>query len=154
MHPEATASDLFFSITTAFRSWRGQLIEAERRAASTTAQPHTWVYELDWRTPVDGGRWGAPHTLDIPLFFDNTAFAPGMSGDGTAARALAATMSGTLLAYAATGDPNHAGLPTWEPYSLTRRATMSFDRQPHSVLDPRGDERRFVAQVPYVQPGT
>lgn len=154
IHPDYSPSDIFFAITTAFRSWRGQVIEAERRAAQSAAQPHTWVYELDWFSPLEGGKWRAPHTLDIPLFFDNTAFTPNMTGDGAEARAVAAQMSATLLAFAATGNPNHSGLPNWEPYSLDKRATMSFAAPAKLVYDPRGEERRFVEQVPYIQPGT
>ena len=154
IHPDYTATDIFFAISTAFRSWRGQVIEAERRAQQPVAQPHTWVYELDWFTPVDGGRWHAPHTLDIPLWFDNTALTPGMTGNGPEARQLAHQMSQTLLAFAATGNPNHSGLPNWEPYDLKTRPTMSFVTPSRLVRDPRGDERRFAEQVPYIQPGT
>lgn len=154
MHPEDSPSDIFFAITTAFRSWRGQVIEAERRAQQPAAEPHTWVYELDWFTPLEGGKWRAPHTLDIPLFFANTAQTPNMTGDGAEARTVAAQMSSTLLAFAATGNPNHPGLPHWEPYSMEKRATMSFAAPSKLVYDPRGEERRFVEQVPYVQPGT
>ncbi len=153
-YPAYSAVDVFFAAVTASRSWRGQLIEAERRAAQTAAQPHTWVYELDWKTPIDGGKWGAPHTLDIPLIFDNTAAADRMSGDGPDARTLAATMSSTLIAFARTGNPNHAGLPHWSPYSLDKRETMSFDVPARLVNDPRGRERRLVEKVPYSQPGT
>lgn len=154
MYPGYSASDVFFAATTAFRSWRGQLIEAERRAAEPQAARHTWVYELDWKTPVDGGKWGAPHTLDIPLAFGNTAVAEGMSGDGDQARQLSALMCDTWIAFAQTGDPNHKGLPGWKAYDLTQRATMSFADPSRLTNDPRGDERRLVEQVPYIQPGT
>jgi para-nitrobenzyl esterase len=153
-YPKYSAVDVFFAAVTASRSWRGQLIEAERRAAQPAAQAHTWVYELDWRTPIDGGKWGAPHTLDIPLMFDTTAAAERMTGDGAEARRLAAQMSSTLIAFARTGNPNHAGLPKWSPYSLERRETMSFDVPSRLVNDPRGNERRLVEQVGYTQPGT
>ena len=153
-YPSYAAVDVFFAIVTASRSWRGQLIEAERRAAQPVAQAHTWVYELDWRSPIDGGKWGAPHTLDIPLVFDNTSVADRMSGDGPEARALGALMSSTLIAFARSGNPNHAGLPHWSPYSLAKRETMSFEVPAHLVNDPRGNERRLVEQVPYTQPGT
>jgi para-nitrobenzyl esterase len=153
-YPSYSASDVFFAATTASRSWRGQVIEAERRAAQAAAAPHTWVYELDWKTPIDGGKWGAPHTLDIPLAFDNVDAGAGMCGDGPGARKLADTMSETFITFARTGNPNHAGLPHWRPYDLKKRPTMSFDLPPKLVDDPRGRERRLVEQVPYVQPGT
>jgi para-nitrobenzyl esterase len=154
MHPDYSPSDVFFATTTAFRSWRGQVIEAERRAAQPEAQRHTWVYELDWRTPIDGGKWGAPHTLDIPLALDNVAVADGMTGNGLEAVQLAAQMSETWIAFARTGNPNHKGLPEWRPYDLSKRQTMSFSSPSRLVSDPRGNERRLIEQVPYTQPGT
>jgi para-nitrobenzyl esterase len=154
MYPNYSASDVFFAATTAFRSWRGQVIEAERRAAQPEAATHTWVYELDWRTPIDGGKWGAPHTLDIPLALDNVAVADGMTGDGPEAVQLAALMSDTWIAFARTGNPNHKGLPEWHPYYLKKRPTMSFNVPSRLVNDPRGNERRLIEQVPYTQPGT
>lgn len=153
-YPSYSASDVFFAATTASRSWRGQVIEAERRAAQPHGTAPTWVYELDWKTPVDGGKWGAPHTLDIPLAFDNVDAAAGMCGSGPDAQKMAQIVSETFIAFAHTGNPNHAGLPHWQPYNLKERSTMSLDLPPRLVRDPRGNERRLIEQVPYVQPGT
>ena len=153
-YPHYTASDVFFAATTASRSWRPELIEAERRAAQPAGAAPTWVYELDWTTPIDGGKWGAPHMLDIPLNLDNVAVALGMSGDGPGAQRMADVMSEACIAFARTGNPNHAGLPRWLPYNLTHRPTMSFNLPPKLVDDPRGRERRLIEQVPYVQRGT
>jgi para-nitrobenzyl esterase len=153
-YPAYSAVDVFFAITTASRSWRGQLIEAERRAAQAGAKEHTWVYELDWRSPIDGGKWGAPHTLDIPLVFGNVAVADRMTGDGEQARALTALMSSAWVEFTKAGNPNTAGLPQWKPYSLEKRETMCFDTRSRLEDDPRGNERRLVEQVPYTQPGT
>lgn len=156
-YPQYSAADVFFAATTAFRSWPGQVIEAERRAESP-AQRRTWVYEVDWKSPVAAGRFGAPHTVDIPFFFDNLAVAPGMVGgtpeDVERAQPLATTMSESLIAYAKTGDPNHGGLPHWPPYDLTQRATMIWNTPPRVVNDPRGKERELAAQAHYRQPGT
>jgi para-nitrobenzyl esterase len=156
-YPQYTPSDVFFAATTAFRSWPGQVIEAERRAASL-AQSRTWVYEMDWPSPVAGGRFGAPHTVDIPFFFDNLAVAPGLVGAGAddvqRAQPLATTMSETLIAFGRTGDPNHSSLPKWPAYDLAQRATMIWNIPPRLVEDPRGRERKLVAQAHYHQPGT
>ena len=56
--------------------------------------------------------------------------------------------------FSKTGDPNAPGLPRWPVFDLERRATMIFDNPCRVVNDPRGNERRLFAQVPYVQPGT
>jgi para-nitrobenzyl esterase len=156
-YPRYSPSDVFFAAATAFRSWPGQVIEAERRAESP-AQPRTWVYEMDWISPIAGGRFGAPHTIDIPFFFDNLALAPGMAGstaqDIGNAQPLASRMSGSLIAFARAGDPNHSGLPYWPAYNLTARPTMVWNTDSKVVDDPRGRERKLAAQAHYRQPGT
>jgi para-nitrobenzyl esterase len=129
-------------------------MEAERRAAERRAAARTWVYQFDWATPVQGGRLKAPHGLDIPMVFDNVALTPQMCGTGAEAQRVADQVSETLLAFAKTGDPNHAGIPRWPTYDLRRRSTMVFDVSARVLADPRGDERRLFEKVPYVQPGT
>lgn len=156
-YPHYSPSDVFFAAATAFRSWPGQVIEAERRAQSP-AQPRTWIYEMDWPSPVAGGRIGAPHTVDIPFVFDNLAVAPGMIGstaqDISNAQPLASMMSATLIAFARSGNPNHAGLPHWLPYDMTARPTMVWNTLSKIVDDPRGRERQLATQAHYRQPGT
>jgi para-nitrobenzyl esterase len=154
LYPHYSAADVFFASTTASRSWRGQVIEAERRAAQPGAADRTWVYQLDWPSPVDGGKWKAHHGLDVPLVFDNAPLVPEMVGAGAAAQRVASAMSDALLAFARSGNPNTKDLPSWPPYDLARRTTMVFDDPPRIVNDPRGDERRMFEKVPYVQPGT
>jgi para-nitrobenzyl esterase len=153
-YPLYSPADVFFASTTASRSWRGQVIEAERRAEQKAAAPHTWVYQLDWGTPIDGGRWGAHHGLDVPLVFDNVPLAPHMVGTGGDAQRLADQMSAACVAFARTGRPDTPAIPAWPVYDLARRATMVFDVTSRIVDDPRGDERRLFSPVPYVQPGT
>jgi para-nitrobenzyl esterase len=157
-HPGYSASDVFFAVTTDSRSWRGEVIEADRRAEDVNAQSHTWVYQLNWKSPVDGGRFGAPHTLDIPLAFDNVDLSPGMVGisddEVAAARKMAAAVCERYIAFARTGDPNHGGALTWPAFDRESRATMIFDLPSRVENDPRGRERRYLGQVPYVQPGT
>ncbi len=156
-YPQYSPSDVFFAAATAFRSWPGQVIEAERRAQSPAAS-RTWVYQMNWPSPVAGGKFGAPHTLDIPFYFDNLALAPGMIGasaeDVSHAQPLADAMSETLLAYAKTGNPNNPAIPHWPVYDLSKRFTLTWDDKPAVVSDPRVEERELAAQAHYRQPGT
>jgi para-nitrobenzyl esterase len=154
MYPAYTPADVFFAATTASRSWRGQVIEAERRAADPVSADRTWVFQLDWRTPIDGGRWGAHHGLDVPLIFDNVPLAPHMVGTGSDAQVVADQMSETVLAFARTGRPGNPRIPAWPAYDLARRRTLIFAATPSIVDDPRGGERRLFSPVAYVQPGT
>lgn len=154
LYPHYTPSQVFFAATTAGRSWRGAVEELEARARQAAGAAPTWAYQLDWGSPLQGGRLGAFHTLDIPLVFDNAGLPGSRTGDDDDARALAATMSDALIAFARHGDPNHAGLPHWEPYSLPRRQTLLFDRRSTLVDDPRGGERELYGQAPFIQRGT
>jgi para-nitrobenzyl esterase len=156
-YPAYSPSDVFFAAATAFRSWPGQVIEAERRAESA-AQARTWVYQMNWPSPVAGGKFGAPHTIDIPFFFDNLSVAQGVVGEGTvavsAAQPLADAMSESLIAFARTGNPNSAAVPNWPSYDLKGRATMIWNVPPKVENDPRGRERELAATAHYRQPGT
>jgi para-nitrobenzyl esterase len=151
LYPTLSAVDVFFAATTAARSWRGAIVEAELRAAQRSP---VWAYQLDFPSPLDGGKWGAFHTHDIPLVF-GTLRAPGTStGDDADTRRVSQQMADAFIALARHGDPNHAGLAHWDPYTPPARATMLFDRQSRLVNDPRGAERRLFERVPFIQQGT
>jgi para-nitrobenzyl esterase len=150
LYPRYTPTEVFFAATTAGRSWRGAVIEAEERAKSGSP---AYAYQLDWATPRDGGKFGAPHASDIQLVFDNLA-KPGATAEGPTAQPMADQMSETFIHFARTGDPNNRLIPRWERYQLPRRQTMVFNVPSRMEDDPRGAERRLFAKVPYVQPGT
>jgi para-nitrobenzyl esterase len=151
LYPELPPSQVFIRATSAGRSWRAQVIEAEARARQGAP---TWVYQLDYSSRGQGGRYGAYHMLDIPLVFANTQEATADTGDDKAARTMAAAMSDALLRFARTGDPNGGALPAWPRHDLARRETMMFDVTTRVESDPRGEERRFFGVAPYIQPGT
>lgn len=151
LYPDYSPSQVFFAATTAGRSWRGAVEEAEARARQGSP---AWVYQLDWGSPLDGGKFGAFHTLDIPLVFSNIHKPGSRTGDGAGAQALAEQMSGMLIALAHHGDPNHGGIPQWTPYGLERRETMVFNVTSRLEYDPRGGERKLYQRVPFIQRGT
>jgi para-nitrobenzyl esterase len=148
--PDWSPERVFYAATTAGRSWPGQVIEADARAAAKT---RTWVYQLDFQSPVEPWR-GAPHTLDIPLVFGTLDAEGSIAGTGPASRTLSAQMMDAFIAFARDGDPNHSRLPHWPVYGLPDRQTMIFDGQSQALADPRKWERELFARVPYIQPGT
>jgi para-nitrobenzyl esterase len=150
LYPKYSASDVLFAATTASRSWRGAIIEAEERAKSGSP---AYAYQLDWASAKDGGKFGAPHASDIQLVFDNID-KPSSSATGPTAQSMADQMSESFIAFARTGNPNNRLIPRWERYTLLRRQTMVFNVPSHLEDDPRGAERRLFSKVPYVQPGT
>jgi para-nitrobenzyl esterase len=78
LFPAYAPEQIFYAATTAGRSWRAQIIEAEERARAGVP---AFVYQLDHPSP-------APHGTDIPLVF---------AGEGPVAEA--------FLRFARSGDP-------------------------------------------------
>jgi len=81
--------------------------------------------------------------MEIPFVFDNLPAARSLfeSEPRADAFALAASISAAWTAFAHTGRPDHPGLPTWEGYSLPRRATMSLDYTCGLANDPYREDR-------------
>lgn len=150
LYPDLSASELLFRITTASRSWRGAIIEAEERAKAGSP---AYAYQLDWVSPREGGKYGAPHASDIQLVFDNID-KRGATATGPQAQQMADIMSETFIAFAKTGNPNNKMIPEWKKYTMANRETMAFDVPPHLENDPRGAERKIFEKVPYIQSGS
>ncbi|WP_420145264.1 carboxylesterase/lipase family protein [Sphingobium sp.] len=149
-YPDWSPERILYAATTAGRSWPGQVIEAEARAQ---ADAPTWVYQVDFQSPVKPER-GAPHGMDIPLIFGTLDATGSLTGTGAGARSACAAMMKRVLAFARTGNPNGPDMAEWSQYRLDRRATMIFDTDSRMMNDPRGWERRLFAPVPYIQPGS
>jgi para-nitrobenzyl esterase len=140
LRPQATASDLYFMITTEGTMGANANKVAVRKAAQGGAP--VYLYRLEWETPIDGGRMRSPHSLDVPLVFDNVARAPGLIGTGAEpAQQVADVMSAAWLAFARTGSPNAPGLPSWPAFNADSRPTMIFNVVSRAVTDPLHDER-------------
>jgi para-nitrobenzyl esterase len=151
--PQANPSEVFFTIASARGYVRDQTIMAEQRVKGG-GSGKTYVYRLMWRQPVEGGRRVSQHSLCLPFVFDNVAAGAEMTGPETEqTRAMVANMANSWIAFARSGDPNNASVPTWAPYDLTRRNTMMFDVPSTAVDDPHKGERLFMAQYPTQQEG-
>src|SRR5690606_6577223 len=66
MKPDWTPDQVLIGATTAGRSWRAAVIEAEERARQGSP---AYVYQLDYPGTLANGRSGAFHTTDIALVF-------------------------------------------------------------------------------------
>lgn len=153
--PGAPASEVFFTVVSELTYWRDSVVQTERKAvqAGNGGAP-VWSYRLTWRTPIEGGRRVSPHSTDLPFVFDNVAAASHMVGPPTAeTERMTEAMCGSWLAFARSGDPNHAAVPGWSPYDLGSRSVMHFDVPPVAVDDPHADTRRLLDQYPTQQLG-
>jgi len=143
-NPGATASDIYFLITSDHRYGAPVMKIAERRAA--LGQGPVYLYYFRWETPFEGGRLRSPHTIEIPFAFDNLDTSP-LTADSATAQALADKVSDAWLAFARTGNPNTPKLPTWPAFDATAQPTMVFDNASAVVNDPIREQRLVMFDV-------
>jgi len=121
---------------------RGTILQTERKAAQNGAP--VYAYWFGWKTPVLDGRPLAFHCQDLAFWFDNVDLCLQATGGGADARKLASQMSGALVAFARTGDPNHSGIPKWAPFTESNRAMMIWDTTSEVKVDPDQDARQAL----------
>jgi para-nitrobenzyl esterase len=113
--------------------------QAERKVAQ--GKGAVYMYQWDWPSPAFGGRYGAIHGLDVGASLREAR-------DGNDMARLAHELSSAWVAFARSGNPNTAVLPTWPTYDTERRATMMFDVSTRVENDPRAELRQFWQQMP------
>jgi len=144
--PNATPGRLYFDISTSVVFRRGAWRHADMKAA--LAKAPVWLYEIDWVTPVDGGKWGSPHSMEHPFVFDNVTLSTSMVGTSPAEpQKLADQISPTWIAFARTGNPNNSAIPQWPAYTVPDRTIMVFDTQSKAEKMFREDERLLTASA-------
>jgi len=141
--PQASNLDLYLIIATDGSGFRqGTNLQAERKAALGRAPVYKYYY--DFYSPVRDGELRAMHCMDIPFALNNVAVAGPAIGSGPAQDALAVIMSTAWASFARSGNPNHAGIPDWRPFTNSERATMVLNPEPELVNDPWGEEIRLI----------
>ena len=147
LEPSANAADIFFEVTSERGMGAGSHLIAERRARA--GQAPSSVYRIEWETPVDGGKWRSPHSIDLPMVFDNVAKSDSIIGSGAvAAQHVADAMSSAWINFARTGDPNGGGVPRWPAYEPTREPVMEFDVASQVAFDAVHGRRKILAGLP------
>ena len=117
----------------------GTYLLADQQSRSASAP--VFVYRLTWETPVAGGALKSPHTLDIPLMFNNVERSRALVGPGAEPELMAQMMSDAWIAFARSGHPKSDLLPYWPPYDVDKRYVMELDIEPRPVSDPESEVR-------------
>ncbi|MFX1277884.1 MAG: carboxylesterase/lipase family protein [Promethearchaeota archaeon] len=104
---------------------------------------NTFMYLFTWKTPLDGGRFGAMHALELAFVFNilldrDIGIFP-LKTEET--QGLSEKMMDAWIAFARSGNPNHENIPELLPYDLEKRATILFDKEVTIQYDPYGNER-------------
>jgi len=144
--PQASASDLWVAISTDHQ-YRRNVIKASELKSDLSAAP-SWHYLFTWKTPVLNGLLKSPHTICIPFSFGNVDIASGITGSSPERYALQHAMMDAWYAFMRTGNPNHAGIPKWQPYHVQQHPTMLWDNTCRVVDDPAREERMAMSAMP------
>ena len=110
-------------------SCRGDLMEICRVRAAAAGQAPAYNYQFRWQSPTFDGRPRAYHAAGLQFSFDNVERCANGTGGGPDAQALAEVMSEAWIAFIKSGNPNHQGMPKWDPVMPGKDNTMIFDTQ-------------------------
>jgi para-nitrobenzyl esterase len=126
------------------------LVTSNRKSAIATADAKSkqpapvYLAWFGWEPPMFSGRMRAFHCLDICFWFANTDLMVTHTGGGKRPRELSDKMSGALLNFMRTGNPNGAGLPEWPRYTTENGETMILNDQPVVKNDPDRTARQLL----------
>jgi para-nitrobenzyl esterase len=145
--PTATATDLFFAISTAQMYWYTSTRVAERKAQQRSAP--VYMYQFAYEGTQTAGNppvaLKAGHSMEIPFAFAHPR--PNSAAIAASERTLAHQMSQAWIHFARSGNPNNPSLPKWPAYSAKQRATMIFDTTSQVSDDPHPAERKMWAAL-------
>ena len=126
------------------------LVSSNRKGAIETANAKAgqkapvYLAWFGWEPPMFDDRMRAFHCLDICFWFANTDLMLTHTGGGKRPRALSEKMSGALLQFMRTGNPNKGGLPEWKAYTSEKGETMILTDQPELKNDPDREARKLI----------
>ena len=126
------------------RRWNAQYLSKMKYQQGSAP---AYLYMFDWYSPVHDDRMGSYHTLEIPFVFNNVDVAASMTGANSYRYELAHVMSAAWAAFARTGNPNHADMPTWAPFTTENYPTMMFGDTVRAVNDPNREQRLALAAI-------
>jgi len=105
-----------------------------------------WMGLFTTPSPKDGGKYGAPHAIDLGFVFGNFSADPDFYGTGTWRNRLSGQVQDIWTTFAKTGTP---GRTDWKQYNLTDRPTLVIDKKTTVADDPLGNERKVFSALPY-----
>lgn len=97
-----------------------------------------------WQPPLFDNRMRSFHCSDICHWYYNTDLMLTHTGGGARPRKLSEKMSGALLQFMKTGNPDGGGLPAWTAYTPEKGEVMVLDDVPELKFDPDREARKSL----------
>jgi para-nitrobenzyl esterase len=97
-----------------------------------------------WQPPLFDNRMRAFHCSDICHWLYNTDLMLTHTGGGARPRKLSEKMSGALLQFMRTGNPDGGGLPAWPKYTSENGEVMVLDDESVVKNDPDREARKTL----------
>ncbi|MFO7670105.1 MAG: carboxylesterase family protein [Bacteroidales bacterium] len=116
----------------------------ETATAKSKQKAPVYVAWFGWEPPLFNNRMRAFHCLDICFWFCNTDLMLSHTGGGARPRNLSEKMSGALLQFMRTGDPNIENLPDWPIFTLENGETMILNDLCEVKNDPDREGRELI----------
>jgi len=136
--PEAKPAEIMALVNS---NRKNVIATADAKAVQKAPVYLAW---FGWQPPLFDNRMRAFHCLDICFWFANTDLILTHTGGGKRPRALSEKMSGTLLQFMKTGNPNKGGLPEWKAYTSAKGETMVLNDQSELKDDPDREARKLM----------
>ena len=120
-YPDKRLIDLYVLDVNLRRGAKQYLtVKAQQSSAPTWNMLTTLTFDYEGGAPA----W---HCADLPFIFGNCDKLPLYDGMGEVTKRLNTQISASICAFAASGDPNNAEIPAWEPVTADKFSTMVFD---------------------------
>ena len=142
IRPDYSPTYLFAATVSSMFAMGGSITLAERKAAQHAAPVYMW--QMNWETPVAGGIFKSPHTMEIPFMLDSYRRVRAFVGPDPGAANMARQLSAAWVAFARSGNPDCKQIPHWPAYDAATRATMVFDTKSQVVNDPNAEVRQIL----------
>jgi len=136
--PEAKPAEIMALVNS---NRKNVIATADAKAVQKAPVYLAW---FGWQPPLFDNRMRAFHCLDICFWFANTDLMLTHTGGGKRPRTLSDKMSGTLLQFMKTGNPNKGGLPEWKAYTSAKGETMVLNDQSIMKDDPDREARKLI----------
>jgi len=142
--PELEDDNRFFAAVTDANLF---VPSAQLAADHARHNPATFMYRFCWPSPMQDGRLGACHALDIPFGLGTVDQVPEFAGEGPDTKRVSRAMQSAWVSFARTGNPACSEVGPWPAYEVKDRHTLMIDQPCHLVRNPDAEKRRAWARA-------